>query len=49
MRAIAVPSGTGTLRFSLSRFTTPSDIEAAVSALVAALGEIEGAAHICQR
>ena len=49
MRAIAVPSGTGTLRFSLSRFTTPGDIEAAASALVAALAEIESAAQICQR
>jgi cysteine desulfurase len=40
MRALGVPSSTGSLRFSLSRLTTAEDVARAASALAASVSEI---------
>jgi len=45
MRALAVPTSTGALRFSLSRLTRPEEIEHAAHALAEAVTEIERAVH----
>jgi cysteine desulfurase len=40
LRALGVPASTGSLRFSLSRLTTPDDVARAASALAASVAEI---------
>lgn len=45
MRALGVPTATGTLRFSLSRLTTAADVDRAVSALVEAVAQIAATAR----
>jgi len=40
LRSLGVPTGTGALRFSLSRFTTPAEVEQAAAALVASIAEV---------